>query len=95
MNVDHFLSEDLPKAQLEGICIIDCFIRMHHGFRTGDYGKAKIAAEDISRSFAELEKLNNRKRVDDEFQSLIEKIKSRKSDHIITMIKSTEFGKGS
>lgn len=74
MNKDHFLQQDLHKAYAEGVCIIDCMLLMRRGFLTEDYGTAKIAAENIARSFAELERLNNRKKENDSLKELLSKL---------------------
>ena len=74
MDVADFTQQDLHKAFAEELCILDCLVRMQLGYRNGDYEKAKIAAENVARSFAELEKLRQRKITEDRLKNLIKKL---------------------
>src|SRR6185312_6721734 len=54
MDVNHFLQQDVHNAQNETICILDCLIRLQESYKANDYKSARIAAEDVAKSFKQL-----------------------------------------
>ena len=65
-----FLQQDLHKAIKELACISNCEFLLNMAILEEDYKKARIATENMARSFKELEQLRDKRRHFDGMQRL-------------------------
>lgn len=65
-----FLTEDLHKALKEYICIMNCRYIQNEALESLDYKTARIMSENITRSLKELERLQEKKEVEDKLNQL-------------------------
>ncbi len=64
----NFLQQDVHKAFEEYVCAKNCSYMQEKSFEEGDYKTALRMAENVTRSLKELDRLKEKKRVQDELE---------------------------
>lgn len=77
MGINQFLHQDIHTADKEMNCILDCMISLEFAFITDDYRGARIASEDMAKSFKVLEDMKDRKEVHDKLRNLMAELKAQ------------------
>jgi len=77
VNKNQFLSHDLKDALGEYKAAKSCIFRIEECLTNGDLIEAKLTINDLSKSIRELEKLQERKRRNEEFTSLVDQLAHR------------------
>lgn len=77
MNKNQFLSHDLKDALCEYKAAKSCIFRIEECLTNGDLIEAKLTINDLSKSIRELEKLQEKKRRNDEFTSMVHQLADR------------------
>ena len=70
MNKDDFLPHDLKVALGEYKAAKSCIYRIEECLTNGDLIEAKLTINDLSKSIREIEKLQEKKRRNDDFASM-------------------------
>lgn len=70
MRLNEFLPQDQWQAKKEHVCIADCIYGTQTMIDAGGYKSARISLEHALRSVKELERLQERKRLNDEVVAL-------------------------
>ena len=77
VNKEQFLPQDLKIALSEYKAAKSCSYRIEECLTNGDLKEAKLTISDLSKSIRELEKLQEKKKRNDEFTSMVIQLKDR------------------
>ncbi|MGM0903096.1 MAG: hypothetical protein ACQEXB_18605 [Bacillota bacterium] len=77
MNKDQFLPYDVKNALGEYKAAKSCVYRIEECLTNGDLVEAKLTLNDLSKSIRELEKLQEKKRRNDEFETVVHQLSAR------------------
>lgn len=77
MDLNDFLEADQNMALQETICITNCLFMMRSELIKGDFMRARLAAENVVRSFKSLEEMQKRKKHQNELQALLEEMQRK------------------
>ena len=77
MDLNDFLEADQNMALQETICITNCLFMMRSELIKGDFMRARLAAENVVRSFKSLEEMQLRKKKRDEYINLLRQVQEK------------------